>query len=161
MQGCRDSTIHKSKSKRAKMGRYARVGERVASALAERLARVVPPAVSVTVEDDGSLYVKAIGRPWGAMSAVRDLIDQEAGELNSNIEATVRNALYVVQDYVTEVLSAPWPSSKEAVPYAPNRLPMPRQNAVLREGRIDLWYGEQNTPVLVLPSISLSQIIDA
>jgi len=121
------------------MGRYAQIADRLAAALAERLAAVVPVPIFVDVGEDGSVYATVVGSHGSTASYVHDLVDQEAGELNSNIEATVRNVLYVVQDYVTEVLGTPWPSSERAVPHGPGRLPMPRQNAVLREGRIDLW----------------------
>src|SRR2546425_3772404 len=84
--------------------------EVLAEALAERLAAVVPPGVSVTPED-GEVRVASAATSMSAV--IRRIVNQE-GEHASNIELAVLSVLNAVQDFVSEELREPWPSAAPA-----------------------------------------------
>lgn len=140
------------------MGRFEFVANRLGRALVDRLAAVVPEPFDIGWED-GDITLASRTTPRSAEIHVRALVDQDAGDLIENLEATTRNALYVVQDYITEVRGVAWPTEERAVLHGPGRIPMPRQNALITDDRLELWYGDAEAPVLQLPGISIASLV--
>ena len=132
------------------------IGNKLGVALAARLSAVVPPLISVQYRD-GSVTVSANDISWSAGSAVRELVDQPC-DLAKAIEIAAWNALDTIQDFVTEVLRTPWPSSDESlVKYG--RSYLPPANAVVEGNMLNLCFGEKSDPVMLLPGIRLSEVM--
>jgi hypothetical protein len=125
---------------------------RLASAVAARLAEVVPSSLSV--RSDGLLvnvYRKAEPTiPLGGSAAAQIISDDDGRSLPEKARVAVASILNGVQDCVAEELAEPWPqvSGKMAQP-----------NARTDGERVYLWYGDvERFPVISLAPIRLAEL---
>ena len=120
----------------------------LAVALARRLNDVAP--AGITVQAQGSdLAVLQDGRIVGVSGAPAILETVEAlQEPRANLETAVRAALSGVQDYVADVTAEPWPGTG-------GRQPNP--DARVQSDTLSMWFGDEDAPVLRLPSLRLTQ----
>jgi hypothetical protein len=95
-------------------------------AVAERLRAVAPPQFPITVEEGRATWIE------DPSAALR--IQRVAEALMSD-----------VQDEVAEELRQPWPGDRT----------MPIPSAEIRGGQLHLWFGEPDSPTLVLEPIQL------
>lgn len=119
----------------------------LATALADRLNEVVPPGFLVRAEDS-ELIVIHDGQIVGISGAPAIMDTAEAVKHpRENLEAAARAALSGVQDYVADTTAEPWPGTGGS---------QPNPDARVGEGRVLLWFGPEDAPLLALPPIVLT-----
>ena len=114
----------------------------LASKLADAISEVVPQKFRV-YEEQGMVFID--GGRYRAASEVAETID--AGGEMTELAATVSvGALSMVQDYIAEQLTTPWPAT---------RSPMTQPKVHVTRDEIYLWFQDQDgTRVLEAPVIS-------
>ena len=113
--------------------------------LAAALAAGLPDGF--TAAADGALVTIEGPDGTGATTAL-DLDAEDVGDMDAYADAA-EAVLSLAQDFVCETLDAPWPKASRASV----DLPIPGARA---EGSVlQLWYGEEDSPVLALKEIPL------
>jgi hypothetical protein len=162
-----------------------RMAERLAAALASRLAGALPPGVHAS-HDDGTLWLhddaRSSGTPLADLltlgpSAVPDgfpginpldlspdaHVDEEISEEELDLEEfrehvvlTVSHALSRVQDFVSEALSSPWPPDAGRTGRT-----LPEVDVTWEGSSLTIRFGDPSDPVLSLPSILATEFVPA
>jgi hypothetical protein len=129
--------------------------DRLADALADRLAAIVPVGFCVRATDGMLWYSSEPGRFPGQMSDYH--VGASGTYVRVNLEASgsatsvAAQALDELQDYVDEASHDPWPGTRTP----------PRSFAAVRGAELHLWYGgpDLNSPaVLACEPVPLAQI---
>lgn len=141
----------------------SRAAVRLAAALAERLAPVLPPPFRVHAEDGWvALYRGAERDGSSGVTAMLDHVadpehpDHKPGDddwpLAARAETVARGVLSSVQDAVAEATAEPWP----VLPGGGMALPEARTDGE----RLYLWYGpDEAAPALSFPPIELGEVL--
>ena len=66
-----------------------------------------------------------------------------------NVETAVRASLSGVQDYIADVTTDPWPDTGGK---------QPNPDAKVEAGKVSMWFGPEDAPVLRLPTIDLTAL---
>ena len=119
---------------------------RFAAAMAERLSEIVPPGFSVRVHS--AFAIDIIGpdgddRHADATAVILDLVDRRSPLERAETAASA--ILSGAQDAVMERLTEQWPLTSDGRWAAPG--------VATRDGRIEMWFGDEAAPVLRLRSI--------
>jgi hypothetical protein len=109
----------------------------LATLLSARLQAVVPDGVLVTA-DGADVVVRIDGDE--SRNGTAAILDEDASPLEEVATATYA-VLSHVQDAVAEATTEPWPGTGTVQP-------MPE--AEIRDGRLLAWFGDRQTPVLVI-----------
>jgi hypothetical protein len=141
--------LSEASSIRCRGSRYALYLLRVdavqlAHELARRMWDVVPPGIGVTVERD-MLWFNSARHSGKAGTYACQWLYQGQGEPEQLLAEACRRALDDLQDFVDEATTEPWPGSR-TVPYAGTRV---------EDGKVLLWYGDRDAPVLLLEPLPL------
>lgn len=125
---------------------------RLASALATRLAPIVPDTMQVRSE--GSKVVIFVGQREAGGSAAAVLVDDDDDrDLSERAETAVRAVLNGVQDCVIEELKESWPPAPSGA-----ELLLPGARAV--GDSVLGWYGDEDTPTVRLDAIPLAELTE-
>jgi hypothetical protein len=120
----------------------------LAAELALRLDRVTPEGFTVTSEES-MVAVRYLGEFIGAIGTASNLETIEGLKAPIDaMETAARSILSGVQDYIADISTEPWPGHRS--------MPMPA--VVLRNKGLEMWFGEEDEPVLVLPSLGLPAV---
>ncbi|GAC1481752.1 MAG: hypothetical protein NVS1B4_26830 [Gemmatimonadaceae bacterium] len=126
---------------------------KVATAVASRLALVVPTSRGVRAEGDVvSVYSQRVPTITLCGSAAAIIAeDNDERPVDERIEVAVAAILNSVQDCVTRELGEPWPKQMRGGMALPD---------TRRDGRrIHLWFGDdERTPVIALPPIEIAEL---
>jgi hypothetical protein len=114
--------------------------------------RAVLPASFVVTPDDFGLRLEFQPAGHRIHLAVTNLVDQP-GDRIELLQSAAWSALNTVQDFASEALQEPWPSS----PGRP-RSYMPAAQALIEGDTLRLWYGDAHSATLMLPSIRLGTL---
>jgi len=121
-------------------------GTQLASALAERLARVLPEGFSIFSKG----HELWLDTPDGcANSAWAGAVDRNPSDL-SLYSGTAWQVLNSIQDGVSVTLREPWPLEMVG---GKRQMAMPDAKVV--DGVLELWYGKEDAPALRLQPINL------
>ena len=116
-----------------------------AKELAATVAASLPEGFSATAEGE----TVTIESPDGTgVSTSLDLDADDIGDLDVYADAA-EGVLSFAQDVVCEALDATWPSA------GPVALDLPIPGARVGDGVLQLWYGDEDAPVLSLAPIRL------
>ena len=116
-----------------------------ATELAATVAASLPEGFSATAEGE----TVTIESPDGTgVSTSLDLDADDIGDLDVYADAA-EGVLSFAQDVVCEALDATWPSA------GPVALDLPIPGARVGDGVLQLWYGDEDAPVLSLAPIRL------
>jgi hypothetical protein len=135
--------------------------DKLAAALADRLAAIAPDGIHVQA-DDGMLWYSCAGRfpaepdsyrPGSSGTYVRDNFEAHAEDMTEadSAAAVGRRALDELQDFVDEATREPWPGTTTP----------PHPFAEVRRETLHLWYGDTNIsddPVLSCEPIPLASL---
>jgi hypothetical protein len=116
----------------------------LAQELARRMRDVVPPGIDVTVERD-MLWFSSAQHSGKAGTYACQWLYQGRGEREQLLAEACRRALDDLQDFVDEATTEPWPGLR-TVPDAGTRV---------EDGKVLLWYGDRDAPVLLLEPLPL------
>jgi hypothetical protein len=120
----------------------------LAADLSERLTAAAPNGLSVR-SAAGVIEVISKGKIVGRSPAL-DIIDDDDGRtLHARIETATRAALSGVQDVIVEDIHRPWP-----VP-ADGDSGLPGPDCRVTGHQLLVWFGDEATPVLAFPPITL------
>jgi hypothetical protein len=132
--------------------------DKLAAALASRLAAIAPAGFHVDVRDGKLWYSYSAGEgllgdyEFGmAATIVRDSFEEYGDTDTERTVAVATGALDQLQDYVAEATTDPWPGQTS----------MPYPFAHVREGVLHMWYGgpDIDSPVvLACEPLPLAQI---
>jgi hypothetical protein len=116
----------------------------IAAALADAIQTVIPPRFGLHVVA-GAIGVSVDGAPevWISLSDGVSLEHREA--------LLAGNVLSTLQDVIVRETSQPWPTGNSS-----SDLPLPGTKAVA--GMIEMWFGDERSPALRLPSVDLSTV---
>jgi hypothetical protein len=121
--------------------------DRFAAALAARLNAVVPSGLSVRAEGtDVSVYDPALA---GGSAAARLLTEEDGRPIGELVRLAAYGILDATQDVVME-------STREQWPMGTTRAADPGARVV--GDRLDLWFGDEDKPVLRLESVDLAEL---
>jgi hypothetical protein len=124
---------------------------RLAWALSSRLNSIIPSTMKV--RHDGANVVLLVGeREIGGSAAATILDDDDDRDFAERARTAVEAVLSGVQDVVIEELKGGWPAASTG-----DDLPLPGARAV--GGSVLGWYGSEDTPVVRLDAIPLSELI--
>jgi hypothetical protein len=128
----------------------AEYAHRLASAVAARLARVLPDGFAIAEDVPTVLTLRS---PISEYSEEFDIVQfLQAGRTRSEgTSETVYQVLSLVQDFISEELRSPWPCLHTVY-----NLALP--GVSLEEDRLHFWYGPQENPVIDFRSISIAQL---
>jgi excisionase family DNA binding protein len=124
--------------------------EALASALAQRLAAVVPAQISVTVQAGMVWFTNEHGHGSGSDIASSASID---GSLVDRVCAAAERTLDCASDMIAEETTEPWPACAGEI-----RGGLPGAGAEPMGDAIRLWFGDPDAPVLELPRIRLDEV---
>jgi hypothetical protein len=117
----------------------------LARELARRMRAVVPPRIHISVEGATLRFSHSLhgGRAgtYGCQWLYRGV-----GEEAHLIAQACRLSLSDLQDFVAESTTEAWPGSAA----------MPDPGARVEDGRVLLWFGEEDDPVVVLEPLPLN-----
>jgi hypothetical protein len=125
---------------------------RLASALTSRLSLIIPATMEVR-RDGANVVLLVDEREIGGSAAAVILDDDDDRDLADRARTAVEAVLNGVQDVVIEELKEGWPTAPTGV-----GLPLPGARAV--GGSVLGWYGSEDTPVVQLDPIPLSELIE-
>jgi hypothetical protein len=117
----------------------------LAQELAWRMSDVVPSGIKVTALED-MLWFESVSHSGKAGSYACQWLYKGEGEPDRLLIDACWHALDDLQDFVDETTTEPWPG--ETTP--------PKAGARLEDGSIILWFGDPDTPDLVLESLSIA-----
>lgn len=124
----------------AQMTEAMRLAQSLASAIANRLVRVLPAEITVRAVQETLMVEDENG--WGAQVSLVDL----------NLVEAAKETLGAVQEEATEALTVPWPHDPE------RGIGFHEPGAEIRDGVLHWYYGAQDDPVLVLDPIPLTEV---
>ncbi|HEU4881273.1 MAG TPA: hypothetical protein VFT45_03480 [Longimicrobium sp.] len=125
---------------------------RFARALAERIGEVLPPPLTIRVDDE-NLVVSADGIVQGGSAAAVIVEEDDDRTVAERLETAGRAVLSGVQDCVSEYLALPWPGDADGG----MAIPGVRVDAE----RVHLWFGgSESAPVVSLRPIDLDELIE-
>ena len=123
-----------------------------ARALADRFQRIVPEGFRVYA-DRGMLWFHADAPTYGDGSSgsyIAENIDSGGDTVEEQAAFGARRALDELQDFVDERSTEPWPGERT--------LPVPQAQAAVIEGKLHLWFGDVDAPVLECEPIDLARL---
>jgi hypothetical protein len=128
--------------------------------LSPRFAEKLVAVLNKVVPDDVALGVL----PWGGIRIVAGDEHEGVVELygyptwpGEPPESFARLLLRNVQDQVVEwSVGHDWPGLPPGVPEPPPGVPLREPDAEVVNGELHWWYGDRNTPVLILPPVQLA-----
>jgi len=143
------------------MGAYARAvavwktptvdSDKLARALADRFQRIVPEGYHV-YETDGMLWYHADpNAPFYGGGAAGCYIAENlchGDTVEERVAWCAEHALDELQDFVDEASTEPWPCERT----------VPRAHAAVIEGKLHLWFGDVDAPVLECEPIDLATL---
>jgi hypothetical protein len=112
----------------------------LAPVLAERFQRVVPTGFIVVSSDAGPRRIYGPDHWLWAIEAFGKTPGDE------EIERTVPGIASEIQDFIAEETATPWPGEKQ----------MPTPSAAVRDAVLEVWYGDENDPILRLDPIEFA-----
>lgn len=124
------------------------IAERFMAALAKSLAPHLPDRFSIEA-NDGVLRTMFDGDDVGGGTHVASLLEGHTPS-PAHLASVALSALSDVQDAIAIELTTPWPADAR-------RQPMPSTRVV--EGRIYLWFGDVQSPVLMCEPIALDDLV--
>jgi hypothetical protein len=119
--------------------------DRFAEILARRLAAIVPDRFGVEADDGTLRYFTDQPGAGSSATYVRENFGVYGDSDEDNLVGIAVQALSEVQDYVSEATAEPWPG----------RTRQPPPHAEIRDGNLQLWYGDV---VLAVDPIPLAAI---
>lgn len=122
------------------MSRTAALSLEVASALAERLAEVVPRDFSVTA-DGAAVLVHRAGALVGSSHAAGILDEPGEDDQPQRVGGIAAAVLGAIQDEISESLTEPWPAFEGVMADA---------DARQIGNTVSMWFGDEEAPVLSL-----------
>ena len=123
---------------------------KLARALADRVAEVVPDAVDIAASGAEVTF----GRQGDPVEATDiETIISQTGDFKENVEAAALLVLSDVQDFLAEGSTSPWPLSGIG---GGSTLPYP--HAEWSNDRLRLFFGEASRPFLELRPITLGEL---
>jgi hypothetical protein len=135
------------------LGDLRACASRLAGALAERIAEVVPDTVQVSAANS----TFTIGTEESVDATDIETIVNQGGELKNNIEAAALLILSDVQDFIAAFSKSPWPfHNGEGREAGPPYLPYP--HAEWSNDYLRLFFGEATSPNLELRPITLEEL---
>jgi len=122
--------------------------EQFARAIVERLTPILPAGFFARAEEG----VVSIDAPdgLGAATSVADLLDRDDLDPQDYADAAWA-VLSLAQDVVGETTSDPWPA-----PLGPGT-DLAEPGTAAEDGRISLWFGADEQPVVTLGSIEIEE----
>jgi hypothetical protein len=113
-----------------------------------RLNDFAPEGLSIS-STNGAIEVYSGGQMVGGSPAL-DIIEENDGRsVTDRVETAVQATLSGIQDVIIEDIHGPWPGP----PGPGSELPLPECRVAGDE--LLIWFGDQETPALVLPPIRL------
>jgi hypothetical protein len=116
----------------------------LAQELARRMREVVPSGIKVTTEKD-MLWFESDSYSGKAGSYACQWLYKGDGEPERLLTDACWHALDDLQDFVDEATTEPWPGERTP----------PKAHARLENGSVILWFGDAETPDLVLESLPI------
>ena len=116
----------------------------LAQELARRMREVVPSGIRVTTEED-MLWFESDSYSGKAGSYACQWLYKGDGEPERLLTDACWHALDDLQDFVDEATTEPWPGERTP----------PKAHARLENGSVILWFGDAETPDLVLESLPI------
>lgn len=110
--------------------------DKLARALADRFQRIVPAGFDVDETNVRLWYLVDAPPHW-----VGDTAEEQVAWL-------AEHALSAFQDYVDETSAEPWPGTRT----------VPRAHAAVIEGKLHLWFGDADNPILECEPIDLATL---
>jgi hypothetical protein len=123
---------------------------KLAHALAARLNQILPVPFRITAHDE--LLHVYVGDQLDSISSTLEIVEDESRELTERLETAVHSVIDRLQDQVSVYLHTPWPSLDGHT--------MAMAEVDRDEDSIHLWFGDKLAPVLTIPAISISEIMD-
>jgi hypothetical protein len=121
-------------------------GTQLASALAERLAQVLPEGFSISSMGHELWLDTPDGYGNSAWAAA---VDENSTDL-SLYSGAAENVLNSIQDGVSMTLRKPWPLEMVG---GKRQMAMPGAKVI--DGALELWYGKEDAPAIRLQPINL------
>ena len=131
----------------AKMNPDAKL-EGFARIVARRVSPVLPDGF-VAWDERGSIMIRSTNDPIGQESHLSALVTPDPD--CQSLRIGVLNVLNTLQDYISEALTIPWPSTDHE---------MALPDVVCAEGTLRFWYGDGTRPVLAFQPIDISYLIE-
>ena len=126
--------------------------EKLARALADRFQRIMPQGYYVH-ETGGILWYEA-DAPVHGDGSLGSYITEDLNSGGDTVEEQVtwcaEHALSELQDYLDETSTEPWPGERT--------LPVPKAHAAVIEGKLHMWFGDADAPVLKFAPIGLASL---
>jgi hypothetical protein len=115
-------------------------------ALVARLREVVPEGYTVSPNATGfGVGLSSTDPPiLELISYVKDIVEQPRGTFESRVESAAWNVLSSFQDFIAE--DTPLPATSGG---------LPNPETAVRDGVLQLWYGDEEEPDLRLPPIEI------
>jgi len=124
---------------------------KLARALADRFQRVVPKGYQV-YEDQGMIWYYGRSSPDGYGGGSSGSYIAENLHYGDTVEEQVawcaEQALSALQDHVDETSTEPWPGKRT----------VPQAHAAVIEGKLHMWFGDADSPVLECQPIDLASL---
>lgn len=119
-----------------------------AAELAIRLNEVAPDGFTV-IADNVSVVLRHNGGFVGSTDMAELIEDSENLDLlPENLETAARAVLSNVQDWIADTTTEPWPGERS----------LPNPDAHVTGDRLEMWWGDQDNPVLKLRPLDLAAI---
>lgn len=128
-------------------------GHRLAVAVAVRLSAVLPPDFVLVAAEGNVTAATGNGKSWSTTS-VASIVDQP-GDRTRLVAGSATNVLSAVQDFIAQTIAEPWPEVGRR--HGPWALP----HAVVQDGVLRMWYGDEKSAFLQLPDVSLIELDNA
>ena len=122
---------------------------RLATALAARIAEVVPDTVHVSAAKS----TVTIAKEESADTTDIETIVSQNGEFKENIEAAALLILSDAQDFIAASSKSPWPFDGEGT-----RSYLPYPHAEWSDDNLRIFFGEASSPTLELRPITLGEL---
>jgi hypothetical protein len=118
--------------------------EALAQQLCDRMKKVVPSGIGVSVEGD-HLVFRSSYSAGGAGSHACQWLHQGTGSMSERVLQAARLAFGDLQDFVDEETTEPWPGATSP----------PTPNARIEGGGVIVWFGDQEAPDLEITPLLL------
>ena len=127
--------------------------EKLARALGDRFQQIVPKGYQV-YEDQGMIWYHGRSSPDGYGGSRSGSYIAENLHYGDTVEEQVtwcaEHALSELQDYLDETSTEPWPGERT--------LPVPKAHAAVIEGKVHMWFGDADAPVLECEPIDIATL---
>jgi hypothetical protein len=130
-------------------------GQELATVLADRFERIVPPGFHVEVQDGLVVFWAddALGLPGQtgqgpgrSGSWVRDNFELTSGLMHERPVVVAEQSLSNLQDYVNEATTEPWPGAGRP----------PYSHAAVQDGQLRPWFSDNGATILECAPIDLT-----